>query len=64
MICPDLDDVVALNHTYGCGVAINEPSAVIPIRTIRNIAVNPTFGGQTLIVGLRREKLVQDRINE
>ena len=28
----NVDDVVALNHTYGCGVAIDAPSAIIPIR--------------------------------
>jgi galactarate dehydratase len=59
---PNVDDVVALNHTYGCGVAIEEPSAVIPIRTIKNIAVNPNFGGQILIVGLGCEKLVPERL--
>ena len=54
----NVEDVVALNHTYGCGVAINEPSAAIPVRTIRNIAANPNFGGQILIVGLGCEKLL------
>lgn len=28
---PHVDDVVAVNHPYGCGVAINAPLAVIPI---------------------------------
>ena len=54
---PNVDDVVALNHSYGCGVAINVPSAIIPIRTIRNIATNPNFGGEVLVVGLGCEKL-------
>ncbi|RUP25331.1 MAG: galactarate dehydratase, partial [Curvibacter sp.] len=31
---PHVDDVVALEHTYGCGVAIDAPDAVIPIRTV------------------------------
>lgn len=54
---PNVDDVVALNHTYGCGVAINAPGATIPIRTIKNIAQNPNFGGEILVVGLGCEKL-------
>lgn len=33
---PNVDGVVGLNHLYGCGVAINAPAAVVPIRTIHN----------------------------
>lgn len=55
--CPNVDDVVALNHSYGCGVAIDAPAAIVPIRTIRNITTNPNFGGSVLIVGLGCEKL-------
>jgi galactarate dehydratase len=58
----NVDDVVALNHTYGCGVAINSPSSVIPIRTIKNIATNPNFGGQILVVGLGCEKLLPESL--
>lgn len=54
---PNVDDVVALNHSYGCGVAIDAPAAVIPIRTIRNIATNPNFGDGILVIGLGCEKL-------
>jgi galactarate dehydratase len=54
---PNVDDVVALNHSYGCGIAINVPAAVIPIRTIQHISTNPNFGGEVLIVGLGCEKL-------
>jgi len=54
---PNVDDVVALNHTYGCGVAINAPAAIIPIRTIQNLATHPNFGDEVLIVGLGCEKL-------
>ena len=53
----NVDDVVALNHSYGCGIAINAPAAIIPIRTLRNIATNPNFGGEVLIIGLGCEKL-------
>lgn len=35
---PNVDDVVGLEHTYGCGVAIDAPDAVVPIRTLRNIS--------------------------
>ncbi len=30
---PNVDDVVGLEHGYGCGVAIDAPDAVMPIRT-------------------------------
>jgi len=53
----NVDDVVALNHSYGCGVAINAPGAVIPIRTIQNITQNPNFGGEVMVIGLGCEKL-------
>ncbi|WP_316862888.1 galactarate dehydratase [uncultured Cohaesibacter sp.] len=59
---PNVDDVVALNHSYGCGVAINAPDAVIPIRTIKNIALNPNFGGEVMVVGLGCEKLRPEMI--
>jgi galactarate dehydratase len=54
---PNVDDVVPLSHSYGCGVAINAPDAVIPIRTLHNISRNPNFGGQALVIGLGCEKL-------
>ena len=54
---PNVDDVVALNHTYGCGVAIDAPAAIVPIRTIQNIASNPNFGGGIMVIGLGCEKL-------
>lgn len=59
---PNVDDVVALNHSYGCGVAINAPAAIIPIRTIQNIATNPNFGGEIMIIGLGCEKLQPERL--
>jgi galactarate dehydratase len=54
---PNVDDVLPLNHSYGCGMAVNAPGALIPIRTIKNIARNPNFGGRILIIGLGCEKL-------
>jgi len=61
---PNVDDVIALTHNYGCGVAINAPDAVIPIRTIQNLAKHPNFGGEVMIIGLGCEKLVPQRLNE
>src|SRR5215510_8100871 len=59
---PDVDDVVALTHAYGCGVAISAPDAVVPIRTLQNLALNPNFGGEILVVGLGCEKLAPERL--
>lgn len=59
---PNVDDVIALEHTYGCGVAIDAPDAQIPIRTIRNISLNPNFGGQAMVVSLGCEKLQPSRL--
>ena len=61
---PNVDDVVMLNHSYGCGVAINAPEAVIPIRTLQNLATHPNFGGQAMFVGLGCEKLQPDRLTQ
>jgi galactarate dehydratase len=54
---PNVDDVMAITHAYGCGVAINAPGAAVPIRTLQNLARNPNFGGEVMIVGLGCEKL-------
>jgi len=59
---PDVDDVVGLTHNYGCGVAINAPLAIVPIRTLQNLALNPNFGGEVMVVGLGCEKLVPERL--
>jgi galactarate dehydratase len=59
---PNVDDVVALAHTYGCGVAIDAPDAVIPIRTVRNLSLNPNFGGEVMVVSLGCEKLQPERL--
>lgn len=59
---PNVDDVVGLEHSYGCGVAIDAPDAVIPIRTVRNISLNPNFGGEVMVVSLGCEKLQPDRL--
>lgn len=59
---PNVDDVVGLEHTYGCGVAIDAPDAEIPIRTLRNISRNPNFGGEVMVVSLGCEKLQPERL--
>ncbi|MDB5817692.1 MAG: galactarate dehydratase, partial [Rhizobacter sp.] len=51
-----------LEHTYGCGVAIDAPDAIIPIRTLRNITLNPNFGGEVMVVSLGCEKLQPERL--
>ncbi|MDM5179830.1 galactarate dehydratase [Massilia sp. DJPM01] len=59
---PNVDDVIGLEHSYGCGVAIDAPGAEIPIRTLRNITQNPNFGGQAMVVSLGCEKLQPARL--
>ena len=59
---PNVDDAVALNHSYGCGIDINARETEIPVRTISNIAANPNFGGQILITSLGCEKLLPGRL--
>ena len=59
---PNVDDVVGLEHTYGCGVAIDAPDAIFPIRTLRNISLNPNFGGEVMVVSLGCEKLQPERL--
>jgi len=58
----NVDDVVGIEHAYGCGVAIDAPDAVIPIRTLRNISLNPNFGNEVLVVSLGCEKLPPQRL--
>jgi galactarate dehydratase len=59
---PNVDDVVGLEHSYGCGVAIDAEGAEIPIRTLRNISLNPNFGGEVMVVSLGCEKLQPERL--
>ena len=57
-----VDDVVAITHTYGCGIALDAPGAEIPISTIRHISTHPNLGGEPLIVSLGCEKLQPERL--
>lgn len=59
---PNVDDVVGLEHSYGCGVAIDAVGAEIPQRTLRNISHNPNFGGEVMVVSLGCEKLQPERL--
>lgn len=59
---PNVDGVIGLNHLYGCGVAINAPASVVPIRSIHNLALNPNFGGEVMVVSLGCEKLTPEKL--
>ena len=59
---PNVDDVCALNHNYGCGIAIAAPDSLIPVRTLKNIFRNPNFGGEIMVVALGCEKLTLDML--
>lgn len=59
---PNVDGIVPITHAYGCGVAINAPEAVIPIRTLRNLIGHPNFGGQVMCVALGCEKLTPEML--
>jgi len=59
---PNVDGVVGLNHAYGCGVGIDAPDAAVPIGALRNLALNPNFGGQVMVVSLGCEGLQPERL--
>lgn len=59
---PHVDDVVPINHAYGCGVAIDAREAKIPIRSLRNLVRHPNFGGQIMAVGLGCEKFTPEML--
>ena len=59
---PNVDDVVAVTHSYGCGVAIDAPGARVPIETLRHISQHANLGGTPLVVSLGCEKLQPARL--
>src|SRR5947209_5344325 len=59
---PNVDDVVAITHSYGCGVAIDAPGAQIPIRTLKHISLHANVAGDPLVVSLGCEKLQPARL--
>jgi galactarate dehydratase len=58
----NVDDVVAITHGYGCGVAIDAPDAAIPIQTLRHISLHANIAAEPLIVSLGCEKLQPARL--
>ena len=59
---PNVGDVVAITHTYGCGVAIDAPGAAVPIQTLRHISLHPNIGSEPLVVSLGCEKMQPARL--
>ncbi len=59
---PNVDDVSAITHTYGCGVAIDAPGAAIPIRTLKHISLHANIAARPLIVSLGCEKMQPARL--
>lgn len=57
-----VDDVVAVTHSYGCGVAIDAPGAAIPIRTLKHISLHANLMGEPMLVSLGCEKLQPERL--
>lgn len=54
---PNVDDAVAITHTYGCGVAIEAPGAKVPIATLGHISRHANVAGSPLVVSLGCEKM-------
>lgn len=59
---PNVDDVTAITHSYGCGVAIDAPGAAVPIRTLKHISLHANIGAAPLVVSLGCEKLQPARL--
>ncbi len=59
---PNVDDAVAITHTYGCGVAIDAPGAAVPIATLGHISRHANIAGSPLVVSLGCEKLQPARL--
>ncbi len=59
---PNVDDVTAITHSYGCGVAIDAPGAAIPIHTLKHISMHANLAARPLIVSLGCEKLQPARL--
>ena len=59
---PNVDGVVSVTHSYGCGVAIDAPGAAVPIQTLRHISLHANLGADPLLVSLGCEKLQPARL--
>jgi galactarate dehydratase len=58
----NVDDVIAITHGYGCGIAIDAPGAEIPIRTLKYISLHSNLAADPLVVSLGCEKLQPRRM--
>lgn len=59
---PNVDDVVAITHNYGCGVAIDAPGAAVPIATLGHISRHANIAASPLVVSLGCEKMQPGRL--
>jgi galactarate dehydratase len=59
---PNVSDVSAITHNYGCGVAIDAPGAAIPIRTLKNISLHANLAAHPMVVSLGCEKMQPARL--
>ena len=59
---PNVDDVIAITHNYGCGIAMEAPGSEIPVRTLRNLSLNPNSGGAPMVVSLGCAKMQPERM--
>ncbi len=59
---PNVDDAVAITHTYGCGVAIDAPGAAVPIATLGHISRHANIASSPLVVSLGCEKMQPGRL--
>ncbi|MCQ1955244.1 altronate dehydratase family protein [Arthrobacter sp. zg-Y826] len=58
---PNVDGVMALTHSSGCGMVLGSPGAEVLFRTLSGYARHPNFAG-LLVVGLGCEMLQADRL--
>src|SRR5260370_19744046 len=58
----NVDDVLSVTHSYGCGVAIDAPGARVPIETLRHISLHANLGAAPLLISLGCEKLQPARL--
>ena len=58
----NVDDAVAITHTYGCGVAIDAPGAAVPIATLGHISRHANIANSPLVVSLGCEKMQPGRL--
>ncbi|MBM3787686.1 MAG: galactarate dehydratase, partial [Acidobacteria bacterium] len=59
---PNVDGVVGVTHSYGCGVAIDAPGARVPIQTLGAISRHANIGTDPLVVSLGCEKMQPSRL--